>query len=525
MQVTRQTPRVRLVRHTLLAGALLAALAVGTTANAARVGHARMVSTSGQPLAVELALREVEAGQADATSARAAPAQAWRDAGLTPPVALESLSFQVLPGSVAGTQVVQVRSNETFHGDIADLLLDIRTAGGQFLHQVSVMAPDARSPKVALAATSAGQGSGSAGRAANMAAGTQKAGLGASGQDSIRVKRGNTLYSIARSNAVPGVSVHQMMMALQAINPEAFIDGNVNRLKAGATLRLPTADELAVLSDAQARRLFQEQGEAFAAYRDRIAGMRGQAASGDATQGQVAAEGAAASAPAASAATDQLVLSGNQAAADARADNRLASDKNIADSRDRIAELEGNVQALSQAVNQGQGGAAAQGNGAGAPGAAGQGDQAAGQQAGQAGENSTTAASAGSGQDGNAGTGANGAPGLPIGQAAGDANAAGAASNNSKVAQTGSPTAQDAEATESWWQRHMLGIVTGLLALLVLLLVWWLRRAGVNRGDADRGAPITEDMVRQKLEQIDLDLNDDTPAADASRRNGGNKSV
>lgn len=497
MQAHRQTPRARFVRQTLLAGALLAALAATAPAQAARVGHARMVSASGQPLAVELALREVAAEQAAVTSVSAAPGAAWREAGLTPPVALESLSFQVAPGPVAGTQTIRVRSDQAFHGDIADLLLEIRTAGGRLLHQVSVMAPDARSPIVSLASGSS---------AASGAAASAGGGSAGQTQDAIRVKRGDTLFSIARSHAVPGVSVYQMMMALQAVNPGAFIDGNVNRLKAGASLRLPDADELAVLSDAQARRLFREQGEAFAAYRDRIAGLRGAAAGADTAQGKVTP--AASSAPEASPgqARDQLVLSGNAGKQDAQADDRLAGDKNIADSRERIAELEGNVQALNQAVGQGAGaasGAAANGaqtNAAAANGAAAQ----AGQTAASAAQD--TAASATGATGGAASSLAEpGKGGMQAGQAATEPA-------DSKLTQEAAPGAGQ---QKPWWQDNMLGIVTGLLALLVLLLVWWLRRAGVNRG-----TPITEDMVRQKLEQIDLDL--DGSPDEAGRRNDGN---
>lgn len=489
MQAPRQTPRARFVRQTLLAGALLAALAA-LPVQAAKVGHARMVSASGQALLIELSLREVGAGQGDAVSVAAAPAAAWRDAGLTPPVALETLSFQLVPGPSPQTQTLRVRSSQPFHGDIADLLLDIRSGSGQVLHQVSVMAPDARSPSVVLADSSSQGGASSAGST------RQSAALPGGAQGDIRVKRGDTLFSIARSNAVPGVSVYQMMMALQAVNPEAFIEGNVNRLKAGASLRLPNAEQLASISDEQARRLFREQGAAFAAYRDRIAGMRGATVKADAAQGRVASGAAADSSAAAPSGGDQLVLSSNSANTDAKADEQLAHAKNIAESRERIAELEGNVQALNQAAGQSPstGAAAATGQGN-----ASQSGDASGSAQPQAADGRAAAESA-SGQENK---------GIAV-PAAVDGSASAPADGQADK-QTAS---QDAIQQKTWWQDNMLGIVTGLLALLVLLLVWWLRRSGVNRG-----TPITEEMVRQKLEQIDLDLEDN--ADEAARRDDG----
>jgi pilus assembly protein FimV len=70
------------------------------------------------------------------------------------------------------------------------------------------------------------------------------AGSTPSGQD-IPVHRGDTLYRIAR-HATQGTdaSINQMMLAMQAANPEAFFKDNIDNLKAGAILRIPTRDEI-----------------------------------------------------------------------------------------------------------------------------------------------------------------------------------------------------------------------------------------------------------------------------------------
>ncbi len=54
---------------------------------------------------------------------------------------------------------------------------------------------------------------------------------------------GETLSVIASRVAPDGVSMNQMMMALFRANPRAF-SGNINVLHAGATLRIPVADDL-----------------------------------------------------------------------------------------------------------------------------------------------------------------------------------------------------------------------------------------------------------------------------------------
>ncbi|HEY9573666.1 MAG TPA: peptidoglycan-binding protein LysM, partial [Pusillimonas sp.] len=71
----------------------------------------------------------------------------------------------------------------------------------------------------------------------------------------------------------------------------------------------------------------------------------------------------------------------------------------------------------------------------------------------------------------------------------------------------------------SWFQEHLLASITALLALIVLVIAWVLRRINAARDDGGDGHPalITEAMVKEKLDQINLDLrqapNDGPPAA------------
>lgn len=86
-------------------------------------------------------------------------------------------------------------------------------------------------------------------------------------------------------------------------------------------------------------------------------------------------------------------------------------------------------------------------------------------------------------------------------------------------ADVGEQALNKAGQSVSWFQEHLLGSITALLALLVLVIAWLLRRANVARDDDsdDRASPITEAMVKEKLDQINLDLSqppsDETPAS------------
>jgi pilus assembly protein FimV len=60
--------------------------------------------------------------------------------------------------------------------------------------------------------------------------------------------RNDTLWAIAAEARPGGVSVQQTMLALLRTNPEAFIGGNINQLKAGYVLRIPGGEEIERLS-------------------------------------------------------------------------------------------------------------------------------------------------------------------------------------------------------------------------------------------------------------------------------------
>ncbi|WP_045211885.1 MULTISPECIES: FimV family protein [unclassified Pseudomonas] len=71
--------------------------------------------------------------------------------------------------------------------------------------------------------------------------------------DSYRIQRNDALWDIAsRNRPSSSVSVMQTMAAMQRMNPDAFVDGNINRLKVGQVLRLPSEQQVREQSHAQA---------------------------------------------------------------------------------------------------------------------------------------------------------------------------------------------------------------------------------------------------------------------------------
>ncbi|MGE5198688.1 MAG: FimV family protein, partial [Rhodospirillaceae bacterium] len=85
------------------------------------------------------------------------------------------------------------------------------------------------------------------------------------------VKSGDTLGRIAAQNKPAGVSLDQMLVALFRQNSDAFSGSNMNRLKAGATLTIPSASEAAAIPTGEARREVVAQSADFAQYKSRLA--------------------------------------------------------------------------------------------------------------------------------------------------------------------------------------------------------------------------------------------------------------
>ncbi|WP_082849827.1 FimV family protein [Halioglobus sp. HI00S01] len=58
------------------------------------------------------------------------------------------------------------------------------------------------------------------------------------------ISRDDTLWEIAAAAKPSGTTIHQTMLDIQRLNPNAFIDGNINRIKAGYIIYLPTEDDI-----------------------------------------------------------------------------------------------------------------------------------------------------------------------------------------------------------------------------------------------------------------------------------------
>jgi pilus assembly protein FimV len=165
------------------------------------------------------------------------------------------------------------------------------------------------------------------------------------GDRSIKVRPGDTASGLAIRYLGGQASLDQMMLAMLKANPDAFIQGNVNLVKAGAVLQIPNLDEATQIPRDEARKTVIAQTKEFAEYARRLAEspLLVDSKNSRSMSGTVTAESAK-PAPAALQ-QDKLTLSKSSVSANA-ADAKLASEREAKDTSDQLAALNKNLKDL-----------------------------------------------------------------------------------------------------------------------------------------------------------------------------------
>jgi pilus assembly protein FimV len=210
------------VRKLVLAIAAASALSSGM-AHALGLGELTLKSTLNQPLEAEIELLDVK----DLTAAEVVPSLASPDdfakAGVDRQAFLNDLTFTPVLNA-SGKSILRVTSSKPLSEPMVKFLVQVMWPNGRLLRDYSLLLdPSKFSPQTAEAAATP-----------TVAAPV----TGATKPSQYTTTPRDTLWEIA-AKARNGGSIQQTMLAIQALNPDAFIDGNINRLKTGQVLRLP----------------------------------------------------------------------------------------------------------------------------------------------------------------------------------------------------------------------------------------------------------------------------------------------
>jgi pilus assembly protein FimV len=237
---------------------MLMALALGTSqAIALDLGQIRVKSALGQPLLAEIPVHPANPAELQNLTVQLASSEEFARAGIVGGRTVIPLHFTV--ANAGGGKVIRITSSEAVDDPYLDLLLEVNSNAGRSVREFAILldppsavaaAPVAAAPTRNPAARPARPAP--AQTAAPHVAAAPKAAPTVSNGQYGPVERGQTLSSIARSATPAGVNAQQMMLALKQANPDAFYRDNINALKSGAILRVPTSAEAQAMTIAAA---------------------------------------------------------------------------------------------------------------------------------------------------------------------------------------------------------------------------------------------------------------------------------
>jgi len=258
-------------------GWLVLGLLLASDVWALGLGDIRLNSALNEPLRAEIQLLSATPEELEKLKVTLAPAATFERYGLDRPFYLTRLKFSVVDGGPNGQSRVRITSTEPMTEPFVTFLVEATWARGRLLREYTVLLdpptfappPTARSSQPVQAPSRAAQAD--SGRIERPAEPTPQpaartpadTGTPAAAGD-VYVQRGDTLWEIAsRARADDRVGMNQMMVAIYEANPDAFA-GNLNRLNAGATLRIPSADDIFRISRGDAQSEVQRQNAAWA---------------------------------------------------------------------------------------------------------------------------------------------------------------------------------------------------------------------------------------------------------------------
>ena len=351
----------------MAAAAFVSTALTATNASALSLGSLNVRSALGENLKAEIAIPQATAAEINSLVAQIASAETFRAQGMDYSSAARSIQVQ-LHRNADGTASLRLSSNTPIQEPFVDLVLETQWSTGHLVRSYTLLLdppaaqrtapapttpPQVTAPAAAPASVAGRNYSSSAAprpqasTPATQAVAPSAAQAAATPEASTRVRAGDTAGRIANASRPAGVSLDQMLVAMLRSNPEAFINGNVNRIRAGAVVQMPNRDQALETSRTEARQIVAAQSRDFNAYRRSLASKAPQAtvqaadrSSGGQVQAHVQETGPSAETP------DKLTLS-KGSVQNAAAEAKVAEQKQATDQDNRLNELQRNLAELN----------------------------------------------------------------------------------------------------------------------------------------------------------------------------------
>ncbi|WP_233589886.1 FimV/HubP family polar landmark protein [Acidovorax sp. FJL06] len=337
-------------------------------ASALALGRITVQSALGEPLRAEIDLPQITPAEADTLRATAAAPEVFRAQGMEYTQAMNNLQIQ-LQRRPDGTAVLRLSSDRPVNEPFLDLVLDANWGSGRIVRSYTMLfdpptmrrpapavtaSPQISAPSVASAAPAPAPAvrapaAPQARQAEPAPAPRPAAAPRPTPAEGVTVQAGDTAGRLANAYKPAGVSLDQMLVAMMRSNPDAFIHGNVNRLKAGAVLQMPDQAAAQATTAPEARQILSAQARDFNDFRRKLAGA---APTTEVAAAQRSASGSVQTRvedkKPATAAPDKLTLSKGSVKGQKAAEEQVAKDKQAGEAATRMAELSKNITDLNK---------------------------------------------------------------------------------------------------------------------------------------------------------------------------------
>jgi pilus assembly protein FimV len=225
------------------------------------LGELTLNSYLNEPLNAEVQLLEIGDLDPSQIRVRLATREDFSRAGVERAYFLTSLKFEVVSMGMEGAKL-EIRSSDPVREPYLNFIVEARWPTGRLLREYTVLLDPpvfvgdesgviARASAPRREPAPQQQPSYSEPAPAEPEPGAMpRRNYGADAMDApavgekYMVERGDTLWEIATAATPSGASIQQTMLDILRLNPEAFINDNINQLKAGYVLRLPTSSEI-----------------------------------------------------------------------------------------------------------------------------------------------------------------------------------------------------------------------------------------------------------------------------------------
>ncbi len=368
------------------------------------MGDINVANTLGEPMNVLIELGTASKDEIGSLSARLAPPEVFKDAGLDYPSGLPPLKFKI-ETNANGEPYIKITSVQPVNEPFVNLLVELVWSSGKLLREytflldppgyvptqpksaevkpvepsivdVSELEPKGKEAIIKSPLPSTTPMVDEKKVVDEMPAAVNKPAVNKPNESSnvasgdIKVKRGDNLSKLAHQIKSSEISLERALVALYHANADAFDGKNMNRLKVGKILHMPEQSELDNLSQEKAVKEIRVQADDWHAYRQKLAAASGLATGDESrqeTSGKISTS-VADNAPAAKESVKEVVRlskgeapgdktsSGNNAKAlhnkiHAMEEESISKSKALQESNERVVALEKNVQDLRRLID------------------------------------------------------------------------------------------------------------------------------------------------------------------------------